>query len=55
MSEFSAFFDNSVLFWSLLSCLIAQFLKIIFNSFQQERLDLELCLKQGACPQVIHL
>ena len=50
MSEFSAFFDNSVLFWSLLSCLIAQFLKIIFNFFSTGKIRFGIMFETGGMP-----
>ena len=50
MSEFSAFFDNSVLFWSLLSCLIAQFLKIIFNFFSTGKIRFGIIFETGGMP-----
>ena len=50
MSEFSAFFDNSVLFWSLLSCLIAQFLKIIFNYFSTGKIRFGIMFETGGMP-----
>ena len=50
MSEFSAFFDNSVLFWSLLSCLLAQFLKIIFNFFKTGKIRFGIMFETGGMP-----
>ena len=50
MSEFSAFFDNSVLLWSLLSCLFAQFFKIIFNFFSTGNIRLGIMLETGGMP-----
>ena len=50
MSEFSAFFDNSVLFWSLLSCLLAQFLKIIFNFFSTGEVRFNIMFETGGMP-----
>ncbi|MDC3159153.1 divergent PAP2 family protein [Prochlorococcus sp. AH-716-G10] len=50
MSEFSAFFDNSVLFWSLLSCLIAQFFKIIFNFFSTGKVRFRIMFETGGMP-----
>ena len=50
MSEFSAFFDNSVLFWSLLSCLIAQFFKIIFNFFSTGKIKFGIMFETGGMP-----
>ncbi len=50
MSEFSAFFDNTVLFWSLLSCLIAQFFKIIFNFFSTGKIRFGIMFETGGMP-----
>ena len=50
MSEFLAFFDNSVLFWSLLSCLIAQLLKIIFNFFSTGKIKFGIIFETGGMP-----
>ena len=50
MSEFSSFFDNSVLFWSLLSCLIAQFFKIIFNFFSTGKIRFGIMFETGGMP-----
>ena len=50
MSEFFAFFNNSVLFWSLLSCLIAQFLKILFNFFSTGELKFQIIFETGGMP-----
>ena len=50
MSEFSAFLNNSVLFWSLLSCLIAQFLKIIFNFFSTGKIKFGIMFETGGMP-----
>ena len=50
MSEFSTFFDNSVLFWSLLSCLLAQFFKIIFNFFSTGKIRFGIIIETGGMP-----
>ena len=50
MSEFSAFFDNSVLLWSLLSCLFAQFFKIIFNLFSTGKIRFGIMFETGGMP-----
>ena len=50
MSEFIAFFNNSVLFWSLLSCLLAQFLKIIFNFLSNGEIRFEIMFETGGMP-----
>ena len=50
MSEFLAFLNNSVLFWSLLSCLIAQFFKIIFNFFSTGKIKFGIMFETGGMP-----
>ena len=50
MSNFFALFDNSVLFWSLLSCLIAQFFKIIFNFFSTGKIRFGIMFETGGMP-----
>ena len=50
MSEFSAFIDNSVLFWSLFSCLLAQFLKIIFYFFSTGKIRYSIMFETGGMP-----
>ena len=50
MSEFSAFLDNSVLFWSLLTCLLAQFFKIIFNFFSTGKIRFGIMFETGGMP-----
>tara|TARA_Y100001970_G_scaffold262122_1_gene345960 strand:- start:5557 stop:6036 length:480 start_codon:yes stop_codon:yes gene_type:complete len=50
MSEFLAFLDNSVLFWSLLSCLIAQFFKIVFNFFSTGKIRFGIMFETGGMP-----
>ena len=50
MSEFSAFLDNSVLLWSLLSCLFAQFFKIIFNFFSTGEIRFGIMFETGGMP-----
>ena len=50
MSEFSVFFDNSVLLWSLLSCLFAQFFKIIFNFFSTGKIRFGIMFETGGMP-----
>ena len=50
MSEFSAFFDNSVLFWSLLACLLAQLFKIIFNFFSTGKISFGIIFETGGMP-----
>ena len=50
MSEFFPFFNNSVLFWSLLSCLIAQFFKIVFNFISTGELRFGIMFETGGMP-----
>ena len=50
MSEFFSFFNNSVLFWSLLSCLIAQFFKIVFNFFSTGEIRFGIMFETGGMP-----
>ena len=50
MSEYFSFFNNSVLFWSLLSCLSAQFLKIIFNFFSTGEIRFGIMFETGGMP-----
>ena len=50
MSEYLAFLNNSVLFWSLLSCLIAQFFKIIFNFFSTGKIRFNILFETGGMP-----
>ncbi|ABM72368.1 Uncharacterized protein conserved in bacteria [Prochlorococcus marinus str. MIT 9515] len=50
MSEFLAFLDNSVLFWSLISCLLAQFFKIIFNFFATGKFRFGIMFETGGMP-----
>ena len=50
MSELSAFIDNSVLLWSLLSCLFAQFFKIIFNFFSTGKIRFGIMFETGGMP-----
>ena len=50
MLEPLAFFNNSVLFWSLLSCLMAQFFKIIFNFFKTGKIRFGIMFETGGMP-----
>ena len=50
MSEFFSLFNNSVLFWSLLSCLIAQLLKIVFNFFSTKEIRFRIIFETGGMP-----
>ena len=50
MLEIAAFFNNSVLFWSLISCLLAQFFKIIFNFFSTGKMRFGIIFETGGMP-----
>ncbi len=50
MPEFFSFFNNSVLFWSLLSCLLAQFFKIVFNFFSTGKIRFGIMFETGGMP-----
>ena len=50
MSEFSNILDNSVFLWSLLSCLFAQFFKIIFNLFSTGKIRFGIMFETGGMP-----
>ena len=50
MPDFFAFFNNSVLFWSLLSCLLAQLFKVIFNFFSTRELRFGIMFETGGMP-----
>ncbi len=50
MSDFFDFLNNSVLFWSLLSCLIAQFLKILFNLYSTGEIRFGIIFETGGMP-----
>ena len=50
MSELSALMDNSVLLWSLLSCLIAQFFKIIFSFLSTGKFRFGIMFETGGMP-----
>ena len=50
MSNFFTLFDNSVLFWSLLSCLLAQFFKVIFSFFSTGKIRILIIFETGGMP-----
>jgi len=50
MPEFYALLNNSVLFWSLLSCLLAQIFKIIFNLFSTGEIRFGIMFETGGMP-----
>ena len=43
-------FNNQVLFWSLIACLTAQFLKIIFNLVSKKELRFGVIFETGGMP-----
>ena len=50
MSEYSSLFDNSILFWSLSACILAQLLKIVFNFFKTGKLRFGIVFETGGMP-----
>ena len=50
MLKILPFFDNSVFFWSLISCLLAQFFKIIFNFFSTGKIRFGIIFETGGMP-----
>ena len=50
MTELSELLKNQLLFWSLLSCLTAQLLKIIFNLFSEGELRFGIVFQTGGMP-----
>ena len=50
MSELTALLDNPVLLWSLLSCLLAQFFKIIFNFLSTGKIRFGIMFETGGMP-----
>ena len=50
MTELSELLKNQLLFWSLVSCLTAQFLKIIFNLFSEGELRFGIVFETGGMP-----
>ena len=50
MSEFFTLFNSSVLFWSLLSCLLAQFFKILFYFFSSGEIRFGIMFETGGMP-----
>ena len=50
MLDIFAFFNNSVLFWSITSCLIAQFFKVIFNFFSTGEIRFGIIFETGGMP-----
>ena len=50
MSQFLVFFNNSALLWSLLSCLLAQFFKILFKFFTTGEIKFGTMFETGGMP-----
>ena len=50
MSDFFGFLNNSVLFWSILSCLLAQIFKIVFNFFLTGEIKFRIMFETGGMP-----
>tara|TARA_B100000161_G_scaffold253834_1_gene214643 strand:- start:161 stop:640 length:480 start_codon:yes stop_codon:yes gene_type:complete len=50
MSEFFDLFNNSVLFWSVSSCLLAQTFKILFNFFSTGKIRFGIIFETGGMP-----
>lgn len=50
MSFLLEIFDNQLLFWSLIACILAQVLKIVFNYFSKGKLKLGIIFETGGMP-----
>ncbi len=50
MTELLELFKNQLLFWSLISCVTAQLLKIIFNLFSEGELRFGIVFQTGGMP-----
>ena len=50
MAELSELLKNQLLFWSLVSCITAQLLKIIFNLFSEGELRFGIVFQTGGMP-----
>tara|TARA_Y100000589_G_scaffold232630_1_gene220176 strand:- start:4857 stop:5336 length:480 start_codon:yes stop_codon:yes gene_type:complete len=50
MSEFSELLNNQLLFWSLISCISAQLLKIVFNFFSTREIRFQIIFETGGMP-----
>jgi len=50
MSQLSELLNNQILFWSLLSCIFAQLLKIVFNFFLEGELRVGIIFETGGMP-----
>ena len=50
MTGFLELLNNKLLFWSVVSCLVAQFLKIPFNLFIERKFRLGIMFETGGMP-----
>ena len=50
MIELLELIDNKLLFWSLISCVTAQVLKIVFNFFSEGELRINIIFETGGMP-----
>ena len=50
MTELFELINNKLLFWSLISCLTAQFLKIVFNFFSAGEIRVGIIFETGGMP-----
>ena len=50
MTELFELINNKLLFWSLISCLTAQVLKIVFNFFSAGELRIKIIFETGGMP-----
>ena len=50
MTELFELLNNKLLFWSLISCLTAQVLKIVFNFFSEGELKIGIIFETGGMP-----
>ena len=50
MTELLELLDNKLLFWSLLSCLTAQALKVVFNFFSEGEFRISIIFETGGMP-----
>ena len=50
MTELFELINNKFLFWSLIACLMAQVLKIVFNFFSSGKLSIGIIFETGGMP-----
>ena len=50
MTELFELINNKLLFWSLISCIAAQVLKIVFNFFSEGKLRIGIIFETGGMP-----